>query len=243
MAVLAEGLKAGAVAGSAVEAEVLRAPCRRQPRRSFRTAVWASVLLLVTGCTCLDSFTCHDDAPPTGAVYQVVATWNNRVVVAPDPVHGGASTPGLAGRVYLFGPQVDFPLEGDGSFVVDLYDDSGAKPVLREEWRFDRETLQKLLRKDMVGWGYTVFLPWGTYKPDAQQVRLQVCYQPAKGTPLYAEGAKITLNKGSPDDVVVRTQSAPANRPQTAAELAAKAAAPPAPVGGGLEVSRFQLTR
>jgi hypothetical protein len=173
----------------------------------------------------------------------VVATWNNRVVYAADPVHGGTSTPGLAGRVYLFGPQVDNPLAGDGSFVVDLYDDSGAKSVLREEWRFDRDTLQKLLRKDMVGWGYTLFLPWGTYKPDVQQVRLQVCYQPAKGTPLYAEGAKMALNKNNPDDVVVRTQSAPVTRPQTAAELAAKAAAPPPAVGGGLEVSRFQVAR
>jgi hypothetical protein len=176
--------------------------------RLARAAVLA--LLLTAGCTALDPFVAvGGGGPPGGAVYQVVATWKNEVVFAPDPTHAGAPTPGLAGRLYLFGPQIDFPLQGDGNVVVDLYDETSGKPVLLEEWRFDRDTLQKLLREDMIGWGYTLFLPWGTYKADIKQVRLKLCYQAPGGSPLYAENAIMTLNAGGAGEAQGQAAAAP----------------------------------
>src|SRR5262249_41445546 len=62
-------------------------------------------------------------------------------------------------------------------------------------WRIDQDTLQRLLRRDMIGWGYTLFLPWGTYKPEITQVHLKVRYEPAHGTPVYSESSSMTLNK------------------------------------------------
>jgi hypothetical protein len=193
-------------------------------------------LLLSAGCTALDPFVSGGNGPPAGAVYQVVATWNNQVAYAPDPAHGGAPTPGLAGRMYLFGPQIDFPLQGDGSVVVDLYDETGDKPVMLEEWRFDHDTLRRLLREDMIGWGYTLFLPWGTYKADVKRVRLRLCYQPASGSPLYAENAPMTLNGADTPG------QAAAAGPKPAA--AASAAAPGPAVGQApLQTARFPVGR
>ncbi|OAI47617.1 hypothetical protein AYO44_01705 [Planctomycetaceae bacterium SCGC AG-212-F19] len=165
--------------------------------RKWCPGALALVLAFASGCVALDEFVHKADVPPVGAVYQVVAAWNKEVMFAPDPVNGGRPTPGLTGRLYLFGPQIDFPLEGDGSLVVELYtvptpapQGSAAPPAESkrlERWELDKETLHRLLRKDPIGWGYTLFLPWSTYRPDLTQVKLRICYQPQHGTPLYAD--------------------------------------------------------
>jgi hypothetical protein len=133
-------------------------------------------------------------------VCQVVATWTPEVLFSPDPTKRGAPTPGIAGRVYLFGPEVKTPLVGNGSLVVDLYDDAplaqGKPPVQLEQWRFDKDTLKNLCRKDAIGWGYTIFLPWGTYRPDITQVHLQVHYDVPGAMPLYSPNSPMALNRG-----------------------------------------------
>src|SRR5208337_2466794 len=96
--------------------------------------------------------------------------------------------PGLAGRLYLFGPNIDYPLAGDGRLTVDLFNDepeAGKEPKLLEQWRIDKDTLKRLLKKDTIGWGYTLFLPWGTYKPEITHVHLRLRYDPAHGTPIF----------------------------------------------------------
>ncbi len=138
---------------------------------------------------------------PHGTVCQVVTTWNHQVVYAPDPVHAGAPTPGLIGRLYLFGQEISYPLVEEGTVVVDLYDDTKPNPGEThpplEEWRLDRETLKRLVKRDTIGWGYTVFLPWGTYKPEVKLVHLKVRYEATKGTPLYTESGPLTLDNPS----------------------------------------------
>lgn len=154
--------------------------------------------LATSGCVHLPK-TGSDDDMPHGAVCQAVATWNHQVVFAPDPAHGGAEGPGLVGRLYLFGPEISYPLIDDGSVVVDLFD--GTKPagegppIPLEEWRIDPTTLKRLAKRDMIGWGYTLFLPWGTYKPEISQVHLKVRYITAKGNPFFAESGPMTLDR------------------------------------------------
>lgn len=137
-----------------------------------------------------------DGAPaPSTNVCQVVVQWSKNVHYEPDPVNGGVPTPGIVGRVYLFGPTVDFPQVGDGSLLVDLFIDSESKPAEQpvERWCIDPDTVRRLLRKDTIGWGYTLFLPWTTYKRDATNVHLTVRYDPKAGNPLYAPSSKVTL--------------------------------------------------
>jgi hypothetical protein len=181
-------------------------PQKVKPRQPMICPVWpwrsllsGLLFLTLTGCPATESFVSTGDKPPTGDVCQVVATWNNQVVTTNDPANGGAPIKGIAGRMYLFGTAGDFPKAGDGCAVIDLYDDShitpAQPPVLLEEWRIDKVTLQKLLRKDPIGWGYTLFLPWGTYKPEIAQIHLKLRFEPSQGGPLYCDGSRLTLNR------------------------------------------------
>ncbi|HEV2948449.1 MAG TPA: hypothetical protein VGX70_13830 [Gemmataceae bacterium] len=188
------------------------------PRRRFRWGrLWiiGSIFALgVCGCVHLPK-TGSDDPMPHGQVCQMVATWNHQVVFAPDPAHGGMEAPGLVGRLYLFGPEISYPLIDDGSVVVDLFDDKKqtdeGQPVPLEEWRVDPATLKRLAKRDMIGWGYTLFLPWGTYKPNISQVHLKVRYVTAKGNQFFAESGPLSLNSPSGPAHHATTASAKTN--------------------------------
>jgi hypothetical protein len=198
--------------------------CRKGPRAvSVVLVVGAS---LSAGCVMLDTHLTKRDAPPTGPAAQVVVTWDKSVRFAPDPAHGGAPNPGVAGRLYLFGTDCSFPLAADGSLQVELYDDtplaSGGKAVLKEQWNIDKDTLKRLLRKDMIGWGYSLFLPWGTYSPDITRVHLMVRYTPTGGIPLFAPSETVSL--GHPDVINVPQTPPQAGKPVTPTE-----ASPPGP--------------
>ena len=166
-------------------------------------------LMLLAGCVGMD--TNPPAAIPTaGAPCQLVANCRPDIYFAPDPAHGGVERPTLFGRIYLFGPEVGNPMIGDGKLVVDLYEGAvpkGAKATPLEEWQFDPVTLKGLLKRDMLGWGYTVPLPWGTYRPDITFVQVNVRYEPAKGAPIYADGAPMAIKPADKDGGPVVTES------------------------------------
>jgi hypothetical protein len=187
------------------------------------------ILVSALGCVHLPK-TNSDEAMPHGAVCQVAATWNHQVVFAPDPTHGGAPTPGLAGRLYLFGQEISYPLVEEGSLVVDLFDDTKpaateGQPLPLEEWRLDPATLKRLVKKDMIGYGYTLFLPWGTYKPEINQIHLKVRFVTSKGGSFYAESGRVSLDKAI-EPANYSAAAAPKPNPPPAA-AAPKADAPP----------------
>ena len=82
------------------------------------------VPLCLAGCVGTEPFVHLGGETLDSVPCQVVAAWNPGVVFTPDPVHDGAQTAGLVGRIYLFGPEIGCPLTGDGSLMVDLYDDT-----------------------------------------------------------------------------------------------------------------------
>ena len=177
-----------------------------EPRAAIMSACGKMLALamaaaLLSGCIGLEAFLGPKDPAPTGTVCRIITTWAQQVAYTPDPAHGGAETAGLAGRLYLFGPEIGFPLVGDGTLTVDLYDArpevNGGQPLMLEQWRFDRDTLKRLLKKDTIGWGYTLFLPWGTFKPEINRVLLKVRYDPAKGTPLFSDPSALMLPKAA----------------------------------------------
>jgi hypothetical protein len=203
----------------------------RQPARigqlGLRVGIPALLcgMALSAGCVTLGGWLSTGEEPPRGPVCQVVATWHNEVVMTPDPAHNGNPTPGIAGRIYLFGPTVDFPKAGDGSILVDLFDETHAtaeQPAkLLEEWRVDRITLQRLLRRDVIGWGYTIFLPWGTCRPEITRIRLKLRYEPAAGgAPLYAESSAMPIKHG--DTIPTITAGRGVRKPEENREQLAK---------------------
>jgi hypothetical protein len=163
------------------------------------TAIAGLTVVLTSGCVNTEPFLAGKEAPPTGPVCQAAGAWNNEIAYAADPTHFGQMNPGLAGRIYLFGPIADFPRIGEGSLVVDLYDEthvpSSQQKVPLEEWYFDKDTLKRLVRRDYIGWGYTVFLPWGTFKPEISQIRLKVRFEPVNGNAAIYDESSVTIHK------------------------------------------------
>src|SRR5207248_9210183 len=136
-------------------------------------------LLLLASCLSAGCVTIN--VAPTAAVKeqpapcQLVVQWHNEVMNAPDPTRGGALTPVLVGRIYLFGQTMATPLEGDGAVSVELFNQSDVVPRgtegtpdggprRLERRNIDPVTLQKLRRTDMVGWGYKLALSGSSYR-------------------------------------------------------------------------------
>lgn len=168
--------------------------------RSITTLVVAIPLTLCclqAGCISPPALKSQPEPPVPSPVQQVHATWENFIFEVPDSVNNGAPLKGVAGRVYLFGADVGFPLRVRGEMTVDLSDATavanGGVPVMLERWTFDPQTLDRLFKKDMIGGGYTLFLPWSSYKPEIRKVILQAKFTPEKGTPLYTPPATVSL--------------------------------------------------
>jgi hypothetical protein len=180
-------------------------------RKHLALALLAGCLVLTgPGCVTSDWLVRHDAPAPVEEVTTVVTAWNPGIVSPPDPVNRGEPLPGVAGRVYLFGEGRLIPVVGDGTIAVDLFSEMpGAPKTPLEEFRFNKDALKLLLKRDAVGWGYTLFLPWGgdkgTYKPDITRIRLRVRYERPNKLPLYSDSGPIALQK--PGDGVVRTSS------------------------------------
>jgi hypothetical protein len=173
-----------------------------------RWLVWLALATAVVpaaaGCAVSEWATLSDAFMPP-PICHVVPTWHNSVVFAPDPVSNGKMSPFLGGRVYLFGEDLKYPQVGDGGLVVELYDDTAKEPVFLDRWTIDPTTLKRLSKRDFIGWGYSVYLPWTKPSPDVTRltkVKVRLRYQPATGAPLFNE-CQVTL---SPTNGDVRVQ-------------------------------------
>ena len=198
-------------------------------------------LAAATGCVHTCGF-CRPkpEQPPVGPAHQVHAAWENRVMVTQDVVNGGVPLVGIAGRLYLFGQEIGYPVIGEGSAVIDLYDvtpeTTQGTPKMLERWEIDRDTLRRLARKDDIGWGYTLFLPWNTYDPKIGRVQLQARFLPDKGLPLYSKANVVAFRSDQPQ-VTLTTRQVPVTSKMTEqdrrhAELQTLAAGRPAPLTG-----------
>jgi hypothetical protein len=168
--------------------------------RKKRAGAWrglAAGLFLLAGCLTPGLGPGKCGAPLEGPATQVYSAWQNEVVVTADVVNHGAPLPGLAGRLYLFGADPGNPLKGKGKVTVDLFDvdqpGPDGHPKMLQRWVFDKNTLDRLLRKDLIGWGYTLFCPWPDYRPEVQRVELKVCYEPENSTPMFAPQTTVSL--------------------------------------------------
>jgi hypothetical protein len=183
---------------------------------------------------------------PRGVPGQVVATWSKDVEFLPDRYNNGRLTPALCGHIYLVengqaGPK---PVTADGSLVVSLYTEQcktgpDGMPVPLEVWQITPECMSRVMTRDgFMGWGYTLNLPWNTYKPDISTVRLQVQYVPAKDAkdplPLFSDSPLVALqHPGSTTaaaaQLTARTSPPPASAPSIAQQATGGRVPAPAP--------------
>jgi len=238
------------------------------PQGSVSRRPWGGILLLAgclsTGCVTTDvtQSASAEKKPLTAAVKeqpapsQLVVRWHNEVMHSPDPVHGGALVPVLVGRIYLFGQTMATPLEGDGAVSVELFNPAEVVPPgtegtpeggprRLERWTFDPVQLQKLRRKDMIGWGYNLPLPWGTYRPELTRLQMRVCYQPAKGSPVFETGTLVlggTTVLEAPKVVSKGQSSTPVVGPGTSQASLPKLTEPGLPSGASSPSGTFSQT-
>ncbi len=176
-----------------------RTPC------SLALAV-AGAAFLAAGCAQLPTHgmfetISHREKPNCG-VSQVIMIWDNRIRLANDTEHGGTPYPVLAGRMFLFNEATKQPLTVTGDVICDIYNATNPNPT-GDDAKPYRVTLTKdklplLLRKDMVGEGFTIVLPWFSYRPDITKVKLQLQFKPENGSPVYADPALLTLKTEAP---------------------------------------------
>lgn len=174
--------------------------------RGISGALLVAGAISETGCVTLPT-TESILHPNREVACQIVTTWQPEVIFTPDPARGGMSAAGIGGRLYLFGSEIGKPLKGKGSLVVDLYDVSGNKgpdPIHLEQWQIDAATLARLGKLDPIGFGYTLYLPWGTCSEEVNRVQLKVKYQPTTGYPLYTDSGPITMTH--PDSAEAKSE-------------------------------------
>jgi hypothetical protein len=173
--------------------------------------------LALTGCTSLHGpGMCWPwcDRPMTGDVCQVMALWAEGIVEHPDPMNDGTPTPGFAARIYLLGPGASEPLAADGALSVRLFRAGtplGEKSVPLEVWNIDQANLDRVLTKDGLGWGYDLWLPWRTNRPDLQQARLIVQYTSNQGKTVWSSSTDLPVgrkgkNHRAPAEIQVRSK-------------------------------------
>src|SRR5205085_1168078 len=81
----------------------------------------------------------------------------------------------------------------------------GGASKLLEVWNLDPATLKKIEQKDYLGTGYTMALPWSTYRKDVQQVHMAVRYEPKTGQPIAWTGTPMTIDHGQAPQVTHTT--------------------------------------
>jgi hypothetical protein len=168
------------------------------------------------------------DKPAKGEVTKVIVRLSG-IEVQPDWAEGGVRRPGPIARVHLFGPKSGEALEADGTLIICLYDDLQApheRDRPRELWRIDPENLKHVLRKDMFGWGYDLWLPWRTYNPAVRHITLLAYYEPQQGG-LPATSAPVSLTVGGAEPPVLSVSQ----RAVTPHPLSGQQLRPPAPAG------------
>lgn len=133
-----------------------------------------------------------------GEAARLTAAFNNKVIYAPDPTRGGDPVPGILGRLYVFSTDEAVPIIAEGSLIVDLWDNSpninGGKPKLLEVWNIDAESFAKFRKRDIIGEGYSLFLPWSTYNVDIKQVNMIVRYVGKDGRVLISPPEQLAID-------------------------------------------------
>ena len=124
---------------------------------------------------------------PTGRPTEIAAIWQDGVDVKLDGQNGGFPTPGFAGRIFFMQAREGMPGQTvlvNGTLKVLLYDDkpSQGPPQPLETWTILPEHMSLLIKKDLTGWGYSVWLPWNTYDQSIRNVRMIVEYTEKDGT-------------------------------------------------------------
>jgi hypothetical protein len=145
---------------------------------------------------------------------QIHTRWDHQVHFTANTEDKGKEIPQIVGRVYLFGSDLKTPIPARGTMQVYLYNDMPDAPDKEtplEKWVIATNIVKVLERRDAAGWGYTMLLPWTTYRPDITHVRLMVRFdQVGSKIALYSDTVDLTFeNPTTPKVDIAHKQSGP----------------------------------
>jgi hypothetical protein len=167
-------------------------------------AAWLAALTMVAaavGCAAPKSYFARPDKEkaPTGEVCEILPIFQHTVCYSQDPVHNGQKIPCLAGTVYLLSRGSPYPVECNGTMVLELYDDSNPQESVRKEnWEINKDILKTRLvygnDPTSFGWGYNLILPWASYNPQMTRVHLHIAVKGDKSTlPVFMDSESFAL--------------------------------------------------
>ena len=182
--------------------------------RNIQSVPRACAILLIgialasfTGCGLLQKCGCSPAPETHVAINRVDTVWQQEVCFAPN-TQNGKQVPGILGRVWLYSPADKNPVDLLGTIEASLVDitpaESGGQAVTLAYYRFNPRELEQLKRKDLLGMGYSLFLPLESYRPDIKQVRIQLVFVDGQGNRTDAPPDILTLRV---DQRMVRMQT------------------------------------
>lgn len=179
---------------------------------------WAFLpLALFLGAGCHTTQPIPSEEFTIAPVHQVHVTWSNKVAVTTDiGANAGADLPGIVGRLYLMGPDLGHTVKSNGGVMVDLYDAAQpTQPKFLGRWQISKENLARFGQKDIIGLGYTLFLPLpADFKTETRKFQLQVSYLPEEGPTMYASRSSLTLSQDDFRSVAMRIRPQPIGQEQ-----------------------------
>lgn len=175
--------------------------------RMLGNLVFLISLTILAGCKTFSDteFTSlwEEKKAPLGQPTELIAFWQDGVDVQLMAHQGGMPSPGFAGRVIFQQQKPGKPAETvavNGTLIVRMFEDKplqGGQLQPLETWTILPEHLPMMMRKDLSGWGYSLWLPWNTYNNTLRNVRMTVEYQGNDGTRLVGTPMQIQIQDPS----------------------------------------------
>ncbi len=181
----------------------------RSPRVMGLVAI-GLLLASLSGCVLFEK----NDKPPEPPMIpcsQVLTRWKTHVHYTSDSLNPGRTVSGIVGRVYLFNEESHKAVEVDakGKITAVLYDMAPVKnhgePKQLAVWDYDPVTLKKMKREDMLGQGYTLFLPWEP-RADVTHIKLEVFYTDRENKVHWGSPDVMSLQADAPPMIQQRVQ-------------------------------------
>jgi hypothetical protein len=136
--------------------------------------------------------------PGTSKPTSIYAIWQEGVDMQLDPRQGGLAIPGFSGKVNLEHKKPGSKGEtvlSQGTLMISFYPDMPGQPMSQpmETWKILPEHQSSLLKQDLSGFGYVLWLPWNTYNPNIRSGRITVEYISNTGEVLQAPPERIKI--------------------------------------------------
>jgi hypothetical protein len=175
-----------------------------------------AVCIAGSGCVGLRGRVSSNQKDGATGPAQIQSVWLKQVQFLPDTQNQGSPSPALVGSVYFYPADVAAShndvnakkaesTTADGQLVIEVYDVSaGGEPKPLATTTYPAEVLATRKQQDpLLGSGYSVAVPLGSYSKEVTRVQIALRFEPAKGgQALMCRNEPMTLDAGKSTGVI-----------------------------------------